>query len=301
LSSVGARRYIAVMRDLGLTLAGGGNRSFYQQAMLEAWGARLWDRVASVACVSAGSAMAVLLLSGRASQARVHWDGLRRGITKNLDPARLLRGESMAPHGRIYRSTILHALGEDGLERMRAVPFPIWVLCSIPPRRLPGAIATWLGLGAYALEKKLDPRLLHPRLGQRLGFREFVYDARACRTAEEVADLILASSSTPPFTPTGNFRGQSLLDGGIVDNVPASLAERERTVQRNLILLTRPYPLGVTGDHGKRLYLEPSGPIPIDRWDYTESAQVEATLALGRADAALYTNRLETWLTSASA
>jgi predicted acylesterase/phospholipase RssA len=284
------------MRDLGLTLAGGGNRSFYQQALLETWGERLWDRVAALASVSAGAAIATLLLSGRAPQARVHWDGLRRGITKNLDVSRALRGERIAPHGRIYHSTLVHALSEGGLARLQATPFPVFVLCSLPPARVPTAVATWLGLGAYALEKRLAPRLLHPRAGQRLGFREFVFDARACQSPVELADLVLASSSTPPFTPVGNFRGARLLDGGLVDNVPASLVERVPGVRKNLVLLTRPYPSGVAGVHGERLYLEPSAPIPIERWDYTESAPVDATLALGRHDAQRYGRALEEWL-----
>jgi hypothetical protein len=284
------------MRDLGLTLAGGGNRSFYQLGLLEAWGDRLWDRVGALACVSAGAAIATLLLSGRAQPARLHWDDLRRGITKNLDFSRLLRGERLAPHGAIYRSTIEHAMRDGGLARLREASFPIWVLCSIPPQHVPNGIATWLGLGAYSLEKRLDPRSLHPRLGKRLGFRAFVCDARSCETAEELADLVMASSATPPFTPTGFFQGKRLLDGGIVDNVPASLVERDRTLTRNLILLTRPYPLGVTGTHGQRLYLEPSAPVPIQRWDYTEGADVEATLELGRADAARYEAQLATFL-----
>lgn len=118
------------MRDLGLTLAGGGNRAFYQQALLEAWGAQLWPRVAALSCVSAGSAIAVLLLSGRAHEARVHWDALRRGITKNLDLARVLRREPVAPHAAIYRSTMLHALEGGGIARLQAVPFPVLVLCT---------------------------------------------------------------------------------------------------------------------------------------------------------------------------
>jgi predicted acylesterase/phospholipase RssA len=287
---------MCVMRDLGLTLAGGGNRSFYQQALLEAWGARLWDRVAAVSCVSAGAAIAVLSLSGRSAMARLHWDESRRGLTKNLDLSRLLRGEQLAPHGPIYRSTIVLSLREGGLDRIRSLPFPIWVLCAIPPHALPITVSTWLGLGAYSLEKKWNPRSLHPQLGRRLGFREFVFDARACETPEELGDLVLASSSTPPFTPVGQFRGMNLLDGGICDNVPAALAERDPAVRRTLVLLTRPYPEGVTGEHGRRLYLEPSGPIPIGRWDYREVAPVEATLELGRIDAASYMPRLETWL-----
>ena len=284
------------MRDLGLTLAGGGNRSFYQQALLEAWGERLWSRVAAASCVSAGAAIAVLSLSGRGAPARLHWDGLRRGITKNLDVSRLLRGERIAPHGPIYRSTIVHALSDGGLEQLRATPFPIWVLCSIPPKQLPITVATWLGLGAYSLEKRWNPRQLHPKLGAQLGFRELVFDARDCTTPDEVADLVVASSSTPPFTPVGRFRGQTLLDGGICDNVPAALVERDARVKKTLVLLTRPYPAGVSGEHGKRLYLEPSARVPIERWDYREVAPVEETLELGRSDAALYTPRLERWL-----
>lgn len=287
------------MRDLGLTLAGGGNRSFYQQALLDVWGDRLWDRVAAVACVSAGAAIAVLSLSGRSASARVHWDGARRGLTKNLDVSKLLRGERIAPHGPIYRSTIEFSLREGGLERVKNLPFPVWVLCAIPPKSLPITVATWLGLGAYSLEKKWNPKLLHPQVGKQLGFREFVFDARACESPEEVADLVIASSSTPPFTPVGRFRGMDLLDGGICDNVPASLAEHELAVRKNLVLLTRPYPPGVSGEHGKRLYLEPSEPVPIERWDYREIAPVEETIALGRTDAARYAARLDAWLATA--
>ena len=139
------------MRDLGLTFAGGGNRCFYQQGLLERWGDLLWPRVAAVAGSSAGAAISMLMLSGRVDLARTHWDGLRKGLTKNFDPRRLLRGEPVAPHGRIYRSTILHALEDGGLARLRALPFPLYVLCSAPPARLHIGAATWLALWAYSL------------------------------------------------------------------------------------------------------------------------------------------------------
>jgi hypothetical protein len=284
------------MRDLGLTLAGGGNRSFYQQALLESWGEHLWPRVAAVSCVSAGSAIATLLLSGRAQETRVRWDELRRGLKRNLDVARLMRGETLAPHAAIYRAAMLHCLSEGGFERLRAVPFPVLVLCAKPPARLPSGLATWLGFGSYALEKKLAPRMLHPRAGERLGYRSFVFDMRRCESPAEVADLVLASSATPPFTPVGRFRGTRLLDGGLVDNAPASVVEGVPSVRKNLVLLTRAYPAGVAGVHGKRLYLEPSEPIPIHRWDYRECAAVDATLALGRRDGGRYFELVNRWL-----
>jgi predicted acylesterase/phospholipase RssA len=284
------------MRDLGLTLAGGGNRSFYQQALLETWGEQLWPRVAAVSCVSAGSAIATLLLSGRAQETRVRWDELRRGLTRNLDLTRVLRGQTLAPHAAIYRAAILHSLAEGGFERLRAVPFPVLVLCAKPPVRWPSGIATWLGFGGYALEKKLWPRGLHPRSGEKLGYRGFVFDMRDCESPSELADLVLASSATPPFTPVGRFRGVRLLDGGLVDNAPASVVEEAPSVRKNLVLLTRAHPPGVAGSHGKRLYLEPSEPIPIHRWDYRECAAVDETLALGRRDGARYFERVRRWL-----
>jgi predicted acylesterase/phospholipase RssA len=284
------------MRDLGLTFAGGGNRCFYQQGLLERWGDALWPRVAAVAASSAGAAISMLMLSGRADLARTHWDGLRKGLTKNLDPLRLLRGEPMAPHGRIYRSTLVHALEDGGLARLKALPFPLYVLCALPPERLHIATATWLGLGVYALEKKLRPVDIHPRAGEWMGFRELACDVRDCETAEEVADLILASSATPPFTPVGRFRGASLLDGGLVDNAPAFLAERAPNVRRTLVLLTRPYPAEALGVRGRRLYLGPSESLPVHRWDYTEAAPIDATLARGHRDAEQLWPALEGWL-----
>ena len=154
-------------------------------------------------------------------------------------------------------------------------------------------------MSSYALEKRLDPRRLHPRVGTRLGFRELVVDARSCTSPAELADLVLASSSTPPFTRLGRFRGVRLLDGGIVDNVPAALVGRVPGVRRNLVLLTRPYPHGVTGERESRWYVEPSRAVPIERWDYTEQADVAGALALGRADAQRYGPALERWLRGA--
>ena len=112
-----------------------------------------------------------------------------------------------------------------------------------------------------------------------------MHDARACETAEELADLVIASSATPPFTPVGAFRDRRLLDGGLVDNVPAFVAEHDPAVRRNLVLLTRQYPDEVVGRRGTRLYVAPSEPVPVSRWDYTRPDLIEETVALGERDA----------------
>ncbi len=284
-------------RDLGLTFAGGGNRAFYQLGLMHRWGDALLPRVAAIAACSAGACVAALMLSGRHAQAAEYWRWRVRDLRRNLDWTNLLRGRSPAPHGPIYRDTLLHAAAEGGLERLRAQPFPILALTAASPRLLPVAAAVPLGLAAYNLEKRLRKAMMHPTLGRRLGFRPVVFDLRDCCTPSELADVVIASSSTPPFTPVGRCGPhRSLLDGGMIDNVPADVADAAAGVSRNVVLLTRPYPAALTGVHGTRLYLAPSRPVPADRWDYTRPHLVDATIAMGEDEAALHAPALERFL-----
>lgn len=282
-------------RNIALTLAGGGNRAFYQLGLLHRWGERLLPRLGAIAACSAGACVAVLLLSGREVATRAFWQARRGKMVRNLEWRRVLRGRSPAPHGAIYRDTLLCAAAEGGLERIRAQPFPLLVLTAAFPRGVPAPLGAAVGLAAYNLEKRLRPAMVHPSFGRRIGFQARLFDARTCESADELADLVVASSSTPPFTPIGRFRGHTLLDGGMIDNVPAAAAETIDGIRRNLVLLTRPYPrnvLGEQGDGGHRLYVAPSKPVPVEVWDYTRPDLVDATVAMGEHEAELHESAL---------
>ena len=272
-------------RDLGITLAGGGNRAFYQLGLLNRWGEQLLPRLAAAATCSAGACVLLMYLSRRRPEARSLFQERTRGIERNLDWRRLVRGQRLAPHGDIYRETLLTTFAGGGFERIREQPFPIFVLASAFPARLPAALATTLGIAAYQTEKALRPRLMHPSFGRALGFTPFVVDARDCTDAEELADLVMASSATPPFTPLGRFRGTRLLDGGMIDNVPAFVAEGAPGVRRNLVLLTRPYDAATLGLQGSRFYVAPTRPVPVSRWDYTRPHLLEDTVDMGEREA----------------
>ena len=56
---------------------------------------------------------------GRRSEAREYWLSRVRGITRNFDWQKLLRGERAAPQGAIYRDTLLVTFADGGLERIR--------------------------------------------------------------------------------------------------------------------------------------------------------------------------------------
>jgi predicted acylesterase/phospholipase RssA len=283
-------------RDLALTFAGGGNRAFYQLGLLLAWGDRLLPRTRVIAACSAGACVAVTYLAGRHEEAHRFWLGRRDGITRNFDWAKLLRGQRPAPQGEIYRETLLHTLADGGLERVRATPFPVLVLAARFPRLLPGGAALLLGIGAYQLEKALRKSMVHPALGRAIGFTPALFDARECESAEELAALVLASSATPPFTPVGSFRGARFLDGGMVDNAPAFAAEGVAGVERNLVLLTRVYPHALVGRQGRRLYVAPTVPPPVGRWDYTRPELLARTIELGQAEAEVHEAALAAFL-----
>ena len=237
-----------------------------------------------------------MYLSGRADPAHAFWLGRREGITRNFAWARLLAGERPAPQYAIYRDTVLHTLEGGGFERIRSQPFPILVLSAAFPRLLPRSLAAAVGISAYSLEKALRRRMIHPTFGRVLGFTPESIDARECESPEELAALILASSATPPFTPVGRVRGRALLDGGMVDNVPAFLAESIPGVRRNLVLLSRPYPSQVLGRRGSRLYVAPTRPVPAGRWDYTRPETLGQTIRMGEEEADLHAPLLEDFL-----
>lgn len=272
-------------RDLGITFAGGGSRAFYQLGWLERYSEALLPRVAAISGCSAGSAMAAVWLSGRTEETRLFFAERRRGVKGHMDLRRLFRGERPFPHDGIYRATLLHALSEGGFERIKAQPFPVQVLCGGFPSALPSGVSIALGLAAYQLEKKMRPTMLHPTFPRYVGFKQHAWDMRECETPEDVVELVVSSSSTPPFTKRGRFGKQLLIDGSVIDNAPAFLTEESPRVRRNLVLLTRPYPKAELGKRDSRLYIAPKEPLPITRWDYRESAPVDETLLAGRRDA----------------
>ena len=49
--------------------------------------------------------------------------------------------------------------------------------------------------------------------------------------------MILAASCVPPVLPSPPFRGQTVLDGGMIDNVPAFLADGR--AGQTLVLLSK--------------------------------------------------------------
>ncbi|HKP71822.1 MAG TPA: patatin-like phospholipase family protein [Pyrinomonadaceae bacterium] len=283
-------------RDVGLTFAGGGNKSFYQFGMMRALRERVLPRVGCVAACSAGACMAALILSGRDREVEEFWRRECYGITRNFEWPRLLSGQSPMRHESIYRASLLHAFSEGGFERVRAQPFPFLVITTAFPKRMPALAAALLGLCLYNLQNGRAGRRRATPLALSAGFTPVVYDARDANSPEELADLIIATSATPPFTSIGRFAGRRLLDGGIIDIAPASLADAQPHVTRNIVLLTSPLPPDLKNERGRRFYIAPLTSLPLKTWDLTRPDLIDAVIDQGERDAETYSTRLAEFL-----
>ncbi len=107
---------------------------------------------------------------------------------------------------------------------------------------------------------------------------------------------MIALSSTPPFTRIGNYRRRPLLDGGLVDNVPASLAEWYPESTRTSSCSRGPCGKAPSLRRGQRLYLAPSTPVPVERWDYTRPHLVAETIAMGERESELHRGAIDALL-----
>ncbi len=261
-----------------VVFAGGGNRCVWQAGFYRTVAQALDLSPARAAAASAGAAIAAVLFAGRFDSALAHFKRATAANARNVHWANLFNGAPIFPHAAMYRRALLEVIDDRALAMLHAGP-DLRVPITRPPCWL--GVRTGFAIAAFAdaVEHALGPPV-HPRLAPWLGFRACYTTMRECRTPEALADLVLASSCTPPFTPLFLHGGKPALDGGIADNVPvAALGD---TPGRTLVLLARRYRrLPV---HALRVYAQPSVNVPVSSWDYTDPAGLQAAYDLGRRD-----------------
>lgn len=275
-----------------VVFAGGGNRCWWQAGFWEVVQPELGLKPRVIAGISAGAATACMLYTRNSQWVMRYYEDVLRGNTKNAYWGNLLRrGASVFPHYRIYRQALLDIYGESFAELVSAPEIRIGV--SHIPRWLGAHVSVAAGLIAYNIEKHVR-KTLHPTLGRTLGFRPEYVRAQDCASVDALADLILQSSCTPPFTPVLRRDGKPVLDGGMVDNVPVDALDS--LAGRVLVMVTRRYPrpqmFVVAQGEQRRLYVQPSSKVPISSWDYTQPALMRPAYELGRRDGEAFLRRL---------
>ncbi|MHA6889422.1 patatin-like phospholipase family protein [Ralstonia pseudosolanacearum] len=279
-----------------MVFAGGGNRCWWQAGWWDTVQPGLGLRPRVIAGISAGASTACMLHAWNAADLMAYYAEALRGNTRNAHWGNLLRGERVFPHYGMYRAALLTVFGEGRLARLGQAP-EIRVGLAHIPRWMGARTAVAAGLIAYNVEKHLR-KTLHPTLGRRLGFRPEFVRAQDCATPDALADLLLQSASTPPFTPVLRRGGSPVLDGGMVDNVPVQALDP--TPGDVLVLVTRLYPrptyfridVPVDGGVQRRFYVQPSRKVPIASWDYTRPEAMRDAYLLGRHDGETFLREL---------
>jgi predicted acylesterase/phospholipase RssA len=261
-----------------VVFAGGGCRCFWQAGFWSVAASTLGLAPRVVVGVSAGSAFACAALSGKSEQVLEEFKLRCSGNPKNVYPRAPLRGERLFPHEEIYRDTILDIVDEESLSRLHAGP-EIRILITRPPKWLGARTGLACGVAAAILNDR--ERLPHARWGRKFGFIPEVVSVNSCRQPQQLAELILHSSCTPPLVPLYRRDGRIVLDGGLLDNAPAHLVGSARST---LVLLSRHYDARKIPNIPGRTYVQPSRPVPVSKWDYTSPDLVQETWDLGCRD-----------------
>lgn len=261
-----------------VVFAGGGNRCFWQAGFWQAIQHTLEKPPEHIASVSAGSAISCGLFSGCFDAVYETTLRVMANTPKNRDWKNLFTSEPVHPHESLYRYIIKKSIDAEGLNTLHKGP-KNHILVAHIPKWLGPRSATFVGISAYQIEKKLlHP--VHPKLGRKLGFESQFITVQDCPTIDALSDLILSSSCTPPFTPLMYQAGKPVLDGGMVDNIPVHGVTQYSG--DTLILCSRPYKKLPTIEG--RTYIAPSGPVPVKSWDYTHPDAVKETYQLGKQD-----------------
>ena len=279
-----------------MVFAGGGNRCWWQAGWWDVVQPELGLTPRVIAGISAGASTACMLHAWNSAELMDYYGEALRQNTRNAHWGNLLRGERVFPHYGMYRTALLTVFGEGRFGRLAQAP-EIRIGVAHIPRWLGARSAVAAGLIAYNIEKHVR-KTLHPTLGKRLGFTPEIVRAQDCATPEDLADLLLQSASTPPFTPVLRRAGRPVLDGGMVDNVPVHALDA--TPGDALVLVTRLYPrptyfridVPVADGVQRRFYVQPSRKVPISSWDYTRPGAMRDAYVLGRHDGETFLREL---------
>lgn len=265
-----------------VVFSGGGSRCLWQVGFWDTVAPELGLKPEIVAGVSAGAAMAAMVVAGTSGTGLRLIKEATAANRKNFYFSRLFTGEPAFPHYRIYRNTVVSALDDSALRKIKAGP-EIRIMFAHPPVYLGARSGTFAGLLAYVLEKHTT-HPVHPKLASKLGYTASVVKLNDCNTADEMADLIMCSSCTPPFVPILRYKDKITLDGGIIDNVPVYALGEDAKRGDMLVLMSRIHNEKRIPKVPGRVYVQPSSNPPISKWDYTSPEGLQKSYDLGRTD-----------------
>jgi predicted acylesterase/phospholipase RssA len=267
-----------------LVLQGGGIRCAWQAGFITALESDASFRPTAISAVSASTAVACAMVSHRLEFALECFKAAIAGNKKNIYVSHLFKRRPVFPHAAIYRDVLLRAFDQSALRTLHAGP-NIQVLVTRTSPKLPKYPGAMVALSLLACQT-FRSRRWYQRMDAHFGFSSEFIAVKNCATPADLADLVLASSCTPPVTPWYLLHGRPVLDGGLAESIPLSgLPEKGA---RTLVLLTARHNAlkllpGV-------VYAQPSEDLRIGSWEYTDPNKIDYLYELGKKDGESFVN-----------
>jgi len=265
---------------LSVVIAGGGCRTFWSLGVLEQ-NRFILPHVLEYAGVSAGAAMALAACTDRLRQTADFFRKITAENSRNFYIENVFTKKRAFPHDSMYRSAVRSILEEAGLEKIRHGA-PVRILLALFKPDVPVLPVVYRALKSYSKRKKNN--IVHGPDTPIEGLMPETVTAQDAGSVDELCDLVLASSCTPPVIEKQMINGLSCVDGGLIDNVPVRALSEEARSGRVLVLLSRPMTVELLPSGDSMLYLAPEKALPVAKWDYTSPEKVEETFLQGMRD-----------------
>lgn len=278
--------------EVSLGIAGGGCKAFYGLGVgseMKSWGIRFKE----LSGVSAGSAMALCLVSNTEETAVEFFEEITRRNDSNFKIRNLFFGEKVFPHESMYRRTIRYAMDWERIKNSSAKIF-IQTVRAIPKKDETIAtkfeIAKLIAETAQAFtrdERDRNAGIPCNRTQEVLkkwNMTDVIFTEKDFESPDILEQIIMNSSSIPPVVSLQNAKNEYYLDGGLTNNLVLEL------FSKNLPKIGIHYEdttlIGKDPDLLRDCYLiKPSEELPITSFDYTNPQGVRDTFELGKKDA----------------
>ena len=290
--------------EISLAIAGGGCKALYGLGvgfMLRKWGLRIKE----LSGVSAGSAIAMMILSKREEEGIEYFEELLRRNDSNFRPFQLLKGKRPWPHENMYKRTlqysidfnkIIHTKVKIFIHSVKAFPrkkklINYWNKLRLIPRTMRAVILDEKDL----ISGKAPTRV--KKIIEEWNFQDVLFTNKDFKSENFIEHLIMISSSIPPVVRFQKMDEEYYFDGGLTNNLllePFSPNRKKIGVYyEKATILTK------SKESLKNTYLiNPESVLPITTFDYTNSDGARAAYELGKIDAEKHKDRLYDFLGS---
>ncbi|NCN09416.1 MAG: patatin-like phospholipase family protein [Leptospira sp.] len=289
-----AATFIEIFRPLEVCLgiAGGGCKAFYALGVgheLRKWGIKL----SQLSGVSAGSAMALCLLSEEEETAVEYFEEITKRNDSNFKLSNLFFGERVFPHESMYRRTIRFAMNWEKIKASRTRIY-IHTVKAIPQLEdgimSKYVIAKLIAETAQAFTRDEKDRIAGipcnrvQEILRKWNMTEVIFTEKDFLSPDVLEQIIMNSSSIPPVVSIQNIQNEYYLDGGLTNNLllenfPKNLPKIGIYYEDSTLIGKSP---SVLNDC---FLIKPSKTLPITSFDYTNPVGVRKAYELGKSDA----------------